>query len=277
MGLFATLTEVVEIYRTALEKDGGSRHALKRFDDRVRAAPESAKAEAAVYDFLNHRHMRPVPFEDMTSGGPDFACQAGDTQFVVEVTALGEQAVTASSGQTNEPQVDFLNLEGFVKLLRSRFSDKSRSPQARKYSGPRVLAIAAQHIAANVLFPFGVQSFVRAVMPSAEAGGRVTKDQARGVEATSDSDQQLIRAIRRAYALIIFFHIGGDDCFVAGAIQPNPEYPLDIDTFPDVPFARLLPVSDHSENDIEWVAYEPAPYVHRFLPAALRRIPQRSP
>jgi len=271
MSPFATTAEIVDLYRTALGTDKRSQQVLKQFEDRLHSAPAAAVAEAAVYDFLNYRYLEPVPFEHPAFGGPDFECRYANVRFAVEVTALGDLAVTRTSGLIDEPQVDFLNLQGFVKLLRSRFSDKSRSPQARAYSGPRALFISARHFAANALFPYGIESFVRNVMIPRQSQKSET------VRPSSKADEQLLEGFRRAYALIVFVHIGEGDCLMAGAIQHEPEYPLGIEVFHNLPFVRLRSQPNTGGSDLEWVIYEPQPFIHRFLPLAMRRVNRQSP
>jgi hypothetical protein len=249
MSLYGTIDDVVTAYRSELARRAAVGQ-LKRFDDLLGANTDAAHAEAAVFDFLHRLHLQPENLEDLSEGGPDFRCHFAAQEFAVEVTAIGEPTLTRRSGMSNEPQVSYIDLAELLRAFDSRLSSKTGRAQAHKFSGPRVLAMVAKHIATNVLFLGGIEQFARAAFSSADG-----------------------RPVRRAYSLVLFVEISGDASWVAGAEHPNPERGMSSEAFPRVPFARVVASSPEGVNaNVEWVIGSPDPFKACFLPPALRRV-----
>src|SRR5471030_420133 len=97
MSLLGTIDDVVAAYREHLSRANAgpaTRLALKRYNSLLRASPDAAHAEAAMYDFLDHCHLEPTNLEHPSEGGPDFECHRGNDRFAVEVTSIGETTLT---------------------------------------------------------------------------------------------------------------------------------------------------------------------------------------
>jgi hypothetical protein len=247
MSLLGTIDDVVAAYRAYLSVAGV--FSLNRFNKLLEITPDAAHADAVVYDFLDLSNLEPATLEHPSEGGPDFECHRGDLRVAVEVTSIGEETLTRRSGMSNNPQVGVINFEQLLRAFDGRLSTKSGKPQARVFTGPRVLAIVTKHIVTSVLFAFGIGEFIKSAFTIAEGSS--------------------VRTVRRAYAAVLFVQITGDSSLVAGALHPDPEYSLALEVFPRVPFARLK--DWQSPNSVvEWVTARPEAFKSLFLPPALR-------
>jgi hypothetical protein len=65
-----------------------------RYREMMFSAPDSARAEAVVFAWLESTGLRPTISEDPGAGGPDFRCAVSSCgDFSLEVTALAHEAM----------------------------------------------------------------------------------------------------------------------------------------------------------------------------------------
>lgn len=147
-----TLAEVIEWYDRRLSATPGKGPRLaKQFRKRLAATREAAQAEAAVFHYLEVKHLSPSLLEDPSHGGMDFECSFDGQKFAVEVTAFTSGTVSERSGYPDElVEPAYINLPSIISLVRSRISRKS--VQARTYDGPRVLVIGSTHVIGSTLW-----------------------------------------------------------------------------------------------------------------------------
>lgn len=262
--LAGTVDDVVAYYRDVLaSRSGGKKKTshLKRFDTLLANNKAAAHAEAAVFDFLDlHHRLAPEIFEDASTGGPDFECTYGQRRFAVEVTSIGDVALTRRSNLPHdaaETSADagaaFIDVQSLMQAFDSRLSAKNAKKQARVYDGPQVLAIVSTHIVSSVVPAVVVENFVR--------------------EAFLKHEGRSIVPVRRAYGLILFVQVTGDASFVVGAVHPAPTVPLGIEPFRRIPFARVAASNFEADARLltEWVVAQPEAHKSIYLPLELRR------
>jgi hypothetical protein len=279
--MLITLHEVLDSYRTYLLHDEATnphQQTLRRFDERLQSHPESAKAEAAVFEYLRQHNLHPQLAEDATTGGADFYCKVSETEVVVEVTAIGTEAFSSGSGMADDLddcQVGYFNMPKMTALLRNRASKKTR--QVDQYHCPRVLVIAGFHSGSSILFgqsgieefmtggsmitiPLGPEGMVGSSYISADLG------EAALIRPTITGGIELCR---RAYSAILLMAIHGAGSHVMGMLHPEPLHQLPDGAFAGVPFATLQwPIRDR-ELVVRWVIHDPDPERHYFLPITM--------
>lgn len=279
--MHTTLAEVVESYRTYLLHHQAiypKQQALRRFDNRLASHREGAKAEAACFEYLRSNHLAPRLLEDASSGGADFVCAFGDQEVMVEVTALGNEAVTSGSGMSHELDeigAGFIDMQSMTAMLRRRASNKA--PQVSSHVGPRVLVIASEHPAAAVVFgQLGAEEFM--------TGGSSITFPVGPEETTGDmhmstglAEAAFIRSAkvggiepcRRNYSAILLMALHGTGAHILGLLHPDPIHRLPRGIFRHLPYARLTWPVTNNEIFIEWVIDDPRPAQHHFFPVDL--------
>ena len=276
LGAMATLADVVSSYRDYLSLrcvGATDSVSLRMFDRRLESTPEAAQTEAVVFEFLRSRSLAPTLHEDPSTGGNDFECSYYGQRFAVEATALRDDTLSGGSGIESELADVWGGLAvtaTTVATLRGRIS--SKSAQASRYSGPRVLAIGATHLAADMLFGVAIPELLtgqsRITVPVGPTGpvgesymSTYLKDAA---HVRQRKDIAGIEAFRHAFSATLLIAIHGDGCTIRGLLNPEPEHPLPFRIFGNVWFARLQwPVIDNTLN-VEWVAADPPHLQHDF-------------
>jgi hypothetical protein len=275
--MFTTLSEVVESYRTFLLHHQASypkQQALKRFDARLASHQEGATAEAACFEYLRSNRLDPRLLEDASSGGADFLCQFGEEEVMVEVTALGNAAVTSKSGishELDEIGAAFFDMQAMTAMLRSRASNKAR--QVSSHEGPRVLVIASEHPGAAVAFSqIGAEEFMTGgASITFHVGPQGATDEMHMSTALSEAafirraKTGGIEPCRRNYSAIMLMALHGRGAHILGLLHPEPIHRLPRGIFRHVPYARISWPVTNNEIAIEWVIDDPQPAQHHFL------------
>lgn len=267
-----TLADLVASYRSYLELRSGS-VALRLFDHRLNATREAAQTEAVVFEFLRARSLNPRLLEDPSSGGNDFECSHYDQRFSVEATALRDSTVSERSGievELEDLAVGYVDVQATVATLRGRISSKSR--QASRYSGPRVLAIGSSHPAADMLFDVAIPELLtgqsQIALPVGPTGATgetyMSTNLIDAAHVRPCKETGGMETFRHTFSATLFVAIHGDGCTVRGLLNPEPQYPLAFSVFGDIWFARLQwPVVENTMY-VEWVAADPSHQQHQF-------------
>lgn len=274
MGLAAEIDDVVAAYRSHLAGDVGKK-LLKRFDLRLKTAPGAARAEAITFDFLIGERLEPKVLEDASTGGADFECVSYGERFVVEVTALGDDAVTKSSGISDDlsgARAQYVDLNAMLLQLRSRVSGKVK--QVRSYALPAVVVIASAHPAACISssaggiveFMTGGSSIAIPVGPQGATGEAFSSTALREAAFLRVNGEQSVELCRRELSAILMLTISLNGCRAMGMLHPEPHYPLPPYAFLEVPFARIKwPMTDDLLV-VEWITKSPKAKEHPFVP-----------
>lgn len=104
-----SLNDVVESYRYYLQLHESlqpRQKALAHFENRLKASPEAAKVEAAMFAVLRAYQLNPQLSDLGGSGGVDFLCSNGQSELVVEVTSISREHLDAKSGLQREIESD---------------------------------------------------------------------------------------------------------------------------------------------------------------------------
>lgn len=254
---------IIESYKAFLEIKYPTHHKLycRRLNDKA----EGGKAEAIIFSLLRGVVDQITLAEDVSTGGVDFLCISGQSQFVVEVTCLEAEAVATQSGWPNEVAQDGAArwFEMITHMLRTKTS--SKTAQLSGHDMPRLLAITSEHIAADVLLgPYGAKALLTSdTKIEVPIGKHIDKT---GV-ATDLKDSVFFRfkngtveASRQSISAILLVSILADKSLVVGVLHPEPQYQFPITLLPSVPFLRLKewPPQD-STLETEWVIHKPRP------------------
>lgn len=270
----ASSPEVVQSYVELLEVTRPDY--VKPFQDRLRAAPEAASAEALVYAWLRHQRKHPEIADLPGVGGPDFLCSPpSEPAFVVEVASLDPAAASARSGWPAELAE---RVGSFSMITPSLWSKaKSKAAQLAGANCARVLAIHLAHTASPILLGsmaarLLMQSEPTIVVPLANDAGEAAPP----FERTELKNAAFVRrqgadivSIRRSISAILLFAASARQYDVVGLLHPDPVVAFDYRTFADMPFLRLQwPVQGQTLVS-EWVVADPKPAVDLFTPVTL--------
>jgi hypothetical protein len=256
------IEDVLAAYREYLGRKRGQR-GLQWFELLYESNPEAGASEALVFNWPCSIDRNPELHEDPGTGGADFVCRpAPADQFIVEVTCLGREALTKSSGFSATPgQLSFPRSP--TKMLRQRVADKA--DQLSGHGMPQVLAVVSLHDGAPVLlnpeeaFTFFVSDFVLKV-PIGEGGDPYhSTDLKNSLFFRFDQDDPTkVIPCRQSVSAVLLIAVSGDSIGVTGALHPEPTHHLPAELIPRVPFLRLneWPIKD-GDMYLEWVVGSP--------------------
>lgn len=222
---------------------------LKSFQDRRRADPEAAMAEAIVFGILQQLRLRPTIADEPGIGGGDFLCECrpivssdnGSWQLMVEATTLEPTAVERNSGWRNEV-VDVVT-GGPFRMITERITAcaSSKIRQLSRHAMPRVLAIVSSHVGADALLSstLAAESILISDRKISQpiGGGKVSviTDLAASAFLKGDPTTGKISSQRPTISAVLLISVAGDRSSVLGILHPEPRYRLDISAFPEYP------------------------------------------
>jgi hypothetical protein len=246
---------------------------LKSFQDRRRADPEAAMAEAIVFGLLRQLRLNPTIADDPGIGGGDFLCKYrpivfsdnGAWPLIVEATTLEPTAVERNSGWRNE--VPDAITGGPFSMITERIIARAASKvrQLSRHAMPRVLAIVSSHIGADALLSsvLAAESVLvsdwEVSRPLGGGKASVITDLAASVFLKGDPASGKISAQRPTISAVLLISVAGDRSSVLGILHPEPRYPLDISAFPEMPFVKIRrwPIETGS-IELDWVVGQPS-------------------
>jgi hypothetical protein len=246
----------------------------KQFERARKSDLEAALAEAITFHLLTYMRVHPEINEQVGSGGVDFICCASraplfkclpQNQFVVEATSLDRDAV---SKRSRIPKVIPAGISGgAIGLLTQNICNKAKqkNKQLKGYPMPRVLAIVSSHPGGPVLFnsataKWALVSEEHFVHPigSAVADPDNYTDLKNSVFIKYGPDGESIVPCRKEISAILLIAVDGAASEVFGIVHPEPEYPLNLEFLPNLPFVRIAqwPVSE-GRIVVDWVITHP--------------------
>ncbi len=268
MQIECDLGATVSLYVDYLRKHFPDHH--RPFSTRMISAPESARAEAALFTFLREHCTKVEPHEIPGLGGVDFICTTDDYQFLVEVTALEEDSVARASGWSKEVPAEggAFSFENVTAKIRQKVSNKAA--QFRDSPLPRILVIATSHHAGNVLLgryaaQASLLSDTSITIPVDNPTGHssLTTDLQESVFIRPE--QGRIVPCRQSISALLFVALHGNECSAIGALHPEPAKPFDTEGLPNVPFARFTQWPPSSNRlSVEWIVSSPKPATHQY-------------
>jgi len=258
---------VVESYKTYLEIKYPTLH--QRFLKLLKHQPESARAEAYIFSILHRDCDSAIIGEDASSGGVDFICSKEGHEFLVEVTSLTKESVTAQSGWDPEKDTEF-----YRHITRKLFKKvSSKVDQVSGRSLPTVIIITSEHTGSGGLMGTMAAEFLltgktKISVPVFPEGGEAEQvtDLAESVF-FGPSKGHGLEVRRRGVSSVVLGQMWGDECGLVGILHPDPEYPFPVDVFEDVPFARINPwPPERDALNVEWIIGRPRPRRFRYSP-----------
>jgi hypothetical protein len=238
----------------------------KRYRNLLKSNPQSAKAEAVIFQLLRSVFDYVAVAEDISAGGADFLCRAGGIELIAEATCLEAESVAKQSGWENSIPED--GAAGWFQMIthKVRAKTSTKAPQLSGYAIPRVLIVSCEHVAADVLIgPHGAEVFFTGE-PKIEVPIGRPKDSIGSVTDLKDSiffdvNNGKIEPGRRSISAVLLVSIFAHEASVVGILHPDPQFPLPISLFSSVPFLRMKkgPPID-KEIETEWVIHRPNPW-----------------
>ena len=249
---------------------------FKKFQRTLTGNLEAAIGEIVIFDFLRQSRLKPELSDTPGTGGADFICNPeGREQFVVEVTAFGEDTVERQTGIPKEGFEGFSGYRMMTPALRTRIS--SKADQLSGYQFARVLAITTTHQltfgafareGADALLTSDLQFQFPLNEPDPEFAS-VTNLQ-NSVFFRPDDKGQIVpcRQSISAVLLVTINVYDGISC-VVGILHPEPLHRFSIENLPEVPFLRVSewPIKGN-EIKCHWEIVTPRPimFPHSWLP-----------
>jgi len=232
---------------------------LERFDRLQKTNPEGARAEASIGLILRSNCDRTEIKESTENGGPDFLCVVGNSQFIIEVTALRVETAERISGLSNIHSVGSFRL--ITNKLKAKVANKAR--QVSGYSVPRLVAIYCEHDWGAVLVgPDAAKSLLTGEcgikVPLNEPESKIQVVTPLRESAFFRPNNGSIESCRESVSGVLLVHGSGEECRLVGALHPAPARPFEIELIPNVPFCRLRewPIKN-CEIETEWVIGRP--------------------
>jgi len=244
---------------------------LTGYDSRLRLAPEAATSEAIVFSLLRSLGDEVKIAEDLDTGGPDFLCTVGERSFVVEVTAIESETVSAQADHSPESEVGSFRL--ISHTLRTKIS--SKVGQVSGTGVPSVVVVASS------------SSFGSAVLGIDAAENLLTSETKIAVQVGGSGDASLetdlaesvffrhnngqIELCRQSVSAVVLLRYNENQVFAAGALHPAPTHKFPIELLGNIPFCRLVkwPI-ENGEIEIEWVVSKPSSAAIVVQPVVLR-------
>jgi hypothetical protein len=272
MGAEHNLESVLDWYSEYLRtKHPGN---SKRFERAQKSDLEATIAEAITFHLLTHMGVHPEINEQVGIGCADFICcasrgplfkRSAQNQFVVEATSLDQDAV---SKRSRIPKVLPAGISGgAIGLLTKNICNKAKqkNKQLKGYAMPRVLAIVSSHPGSGVLFNSATakwalvseEHFIHKVGNPVADPTNYT-DLKDSVFIKLGPDGESIVPCRKEISAILLIGVDGAASEVFGIVHPEPEYPLNLEFLPNLPFVRIAqwPISE-GRIVVDWVIAHP--------------------
>jgi hypothetical protein len=270
LGIDATTEELQDSYVEYLRREVPNN--VKSFLNLKRESPEASLAETVVFGILRQLRLNPV-VSDVYAGGADFECtyrpiwfaDTGSQPLVVEVTTLEPSAVERNSGWPIEAPSEISG--GPFSLLTDRIAARAsdKVPQLSKPKMPRVLAIVSSHIGADALLSNELAakavlvSNPQITQPIGGGPASQTTDLRDSVFLRVDPVTGKVIARRQSISAVLLVSVSGRSARVLGVLHPEPRYPLNIDSFPDIPFIKVRPWPVVGRQiELGWVLGQPS-------------------
>jgi hypothetical protein len=262
--LISDYSDLIEEHRTWLHPFGKQR--LDKWEELLKANPESAICEAATRRLLSKHGVKTEPYEDLSSGGPDFLCFKDGKTFYVENTCISINAATKESGlyPTDSPDIDDTAYQDMTEKFRSEISNKV--PQCSKVKAPCIVVIATLHSKASVccIDELAVEELLTGTTYitgtiNTKTGEKVgdTYESARLENSAFIRPQKnspnWIEHARNPVSAVLLCGFSSNSTNVLGCLHPNPNYIFDRILLPQIKFCRLAKGYQTGQFTVEWI------------------------
>ena len=257
--------EVIQKHRGWLQNFGKQR--LKKWEDLLKNNPEAAICEAKTRKLLSDHNVIVEPYEDLSTGGPDFVCTKDSKTFYVETTCISIEAATKESDlyPTDSPEVDDSAYRNMTEKFRSEITRKTK--QCSKVKAPRIVVVATLHPKASDCCIIDECSVEELLTGTTYITGEINTRSGRKVGDTYQSTRlensvfilpkkgspNQIEDARNSVSAVLLCGFGLNPLNVIGCLHPNPNYPFDRSLLPDVKFAILADGYHYGVLKVEWI------------------------
>lgn len=208
---------------------------------------QGAACEALIAKYLRDCLDIVYPFEDPSSGGPDFRCTQAGRDFYVEVTSLATNAVEDACSIPDDPNWQGGAVGSISGILRSSISDKVH--QCTREDVPTLIAVGILHSwASDGVDRRLVQdmlisdvAYEPSVSPAHakpnQLGEFVTSLRNSLFMAVGDNG---VAIKRKPVSGVVVFGLGVHPPRVIGVTNGNAHRPFDPDLLPQIEFAEAM-------------------------------------
>jgi len=263
------LENLIKDYSTFLDKQYNwlkpfGKLRIKKWEDFLKSNPEGAICEAMTCEFLEKNRINVVPYENLSTGGPDFLCTRGNNQFYVEVTCVTKDKVTSQTKLNDKPQGPC-----YYHLLTDVFLNEisNKTSQCSSLNNSCLVAIGTLHHQGGAKC-FGKRAVEDLLTGTTRLTMKYDAEKGQGVgsiyESTNLRDSAFIRFMKGATGGIEFARnpissvllctFGFDPAKVVGAFHPNPNHKFDRTLLPNIDFCRIVQGSlETGCLKVEWI------------------------
>jgi hypothetical protein len=237
---------------------------LKKWMNLLKANPESAICEAKAKKLLSDQDIEIKPYENLSSGGPDFVCCKRGITFYVEITCVTKEKVAKKSGTNDQPARG-----SYYELMTDVFLSElcNKVPQCSNLGAPCVVAICTLHRRGGAMC-FGKAAMEDLLTGTPHISMKFDPNKGRGVgkvyESTDLQDSAFIRLdktltgqiefARNPISAVLLCSFGYLQMELVGALHPNPKYNFDRTLLPNIEFGELTEEwKETGELKVKWI------------------------
>jgi hypothetical protein len=262
--LISDYSDLIKEHRLWLKTFGKQR--TKKWEELLISNSEAAICEAATRELLSEHGANVEPYEDPSSGGPDFRCTKDNKCFYVEVTCITKNTATKETGLTDTPPKPSRGRH--YKLLTQQifYELRNKTPQCSNLGKPCVVAVCTLHFQAGCLcFDKKVAENLLTGTPKITLNIDVSRGEAVGSPYQSTELQDsvyirpdktsptLIEEVRRTISGVLLCPFGSLPVKVVGVLHSNPNHPFDRILLPNIEFCKLAEGYQSGQLKIEWI------------------------
>jgi len=232
---------------------------------------ESAICEAATRKLLSDHGVKIEPYEDLSSGGPDFLCVKESKNFYVEATCLTKDSIAKSTGFNKMPRPGLHGGPFALPTERIFYEMCNKTHQLRNLGAACILAIGTLHFQAGaVCFSKPLNKIVaeHLLIGTPQITMKIDPEQGRAISDTYQTtelrDSAFIRFqktsdgqvefARNPISAILLCSFGCRPFEAVGALHPNPNYQFDRNLLPNIEFGRIVQGSlETGCLKVEWI------------------------
>jgi len=266
--LISGYSDLIRKHRAWLKLFGKQR--LKKWEDLLKSNPEGAICEAATRKLLSEHKVKVEPYEDLSSGGPDFMCKKDNKCFYVEVTCISKETLTNKTGLSDEiPKPSRVQRFG-LPTQRIFYEICNKASQCRNLEAACILAMGTMHFQAGAVCfsnPLNKKLAEQLLTGTPQITIKIDPEQGRAIgdlhQTTDLQDSGFVRPnktstnsieeARRTISAVLLCSFGTIPTCVIGMLHPNPNHSFDRTLLRKIKFCRLAEGYQAGQFKVEWI------------------------
>jgi len=259
--LTVTHADVITEHREWLQKFGNER--LKKWEDLLKSNPEGAICEAMTRKLLSTLNVEVQPYENLSTGGPDFLCKRNNKKFYAEVACITINSATKGTGLNNKRNMnklgfyDYLTQKCFYEMIR-------KADQCSNLGAASILIIATLHFKVSLIGGFSERELLTGTpyveVPIDKETDKllrnpyyVTRLRNSVFIRRKPKSKKSIEDARKTISAVLLCGFGYKPHRITGVLHPNSNYPFDRTLLPSIRFARLADGWKNGKFKVEWI------------------------